>query len=79
MFKNDPVKELLLLAIYKKERDSSLNEVFAELVDVGAMKQDELQKGLETLENENLFLNNQLTFVGISEAKQIEDNFKIQK
>jgi hypothetical protein len=74
---NELLKKVLLLAIYKKERDVSLNELFTELVEIGTMSQKELDENLKIIESENLFLNNQLTFIGISEAKMAEESFKM--
>jgi hypothetical protein len=80
LFKEEEIlRGLLLLAIFKKERDVSLEEVFAELVEVKAMSQAELNHYLEIIKKENLFSNNQLTFLGVTEAKKAEEMFSLQK
>jgi len=68
---------VLLLAIYKKQQDESLNDILLMLEDAGVFSLKEGKKRLKELKRSSLFLENDLSLEGIDMAKQIEKEFKV--
>jgi hypothetical protein len=72
------LSSVLILSIYKKHANSTLEEVLNELDEVGSIKHHESKLLLEKLQKENLLTSsNELTFLGITKAKEAENEFKI--
>jgi predicted metal-dependent peptidase len=74
---DDILRNLILLSIYKKERDETIKEVVAKLDESGAMKVEEAEKILKELQNSSLLSGETLTFTGVAEAKKAEEFFKL--
>ena len=73
----DIEKKVLLLAIYKRKKHESLNDV---LITLEASKVFSLKQGkkyLKELKSENYLQNNELTVVGITLAQEVEKEFTV--
>lgn len=70
-------KRVLILAIYKKEEDETLNDVIKKMDNTKAFSLKEGKKYLKELKKEQLILDDYLTMIGIVKAKEIELEFKI--
>ncbi len=71
----DIEKRVLLLAILKKANSDSLNEVLLSLEEMFSLKQG--KQYIKELKKDSFIINNELSFKGLSLAKQIEEEFKI--
>ncbi len=70
-------KRVLILAIYKKEDGESLNSVLLILEDSGLFTLKQGKKYLKELKKEGILVDNELSLRGLSLAKEIEGEFKI--
>jgi hypothetical protein len=70
-------KRVLLLGIYKRKEDESLNEVLMQLANNGLFELKDGKKLLKELKNEEYVLDGGLSFIGIQKAKEVEAEFKI--
>ncbi len=70
-------KKVLLLAIYKKEDDESLNDILLKMDSTHVFTQKEGKKYLKELKKEQLISDSSLTILGITKAKEVELEFKI--
>ena len=73
----DIEKKVFLLAIYKKKDDESLKGIIAQMEDSKVFSFKEGKKLLKEFRNEKLIVGNGLSFSGIQEAQEIEQEFKI--
>ncbi|OUR70672.1 hypothetical protein A9Q76_06675 [Arcobacter sp. 31_11_sub10_T18] len=73
----DIEKRVFLLAIYKKKDDESLKDVIAQMEDAKVFNFKEGKKLLKEFKNEKLIVNSTLSFSGIQQAQEIEQEFKI--
>jgi inactivated superfamily I helicase len=75
----DILERVLLLAIYKKEKDESLKEVLKKLVNSGAfLNLQEAKDSLKLLRDKKYVVDNSLSMVGVLEAKKVEESFKLE-
>jgi hypothetical protein len=74
---NELLRNLLLLSIYKREENISINEIIAQLDESGAMDIKEGKSILKQLRNEKLFSDGELTPIGVVEAKKAEEFFRM--
>lgn len=74
---DDINKKVLLLAIYKRKTDESINDVILVLENSRVFSLKEGKKYLKELKEEGYVTNGSLTFVGEIKAKEIEAEFKI--
>jgi len=70
-------KKVLLLAIYKKEDEESLNDIVKKMDNTKVFTQKEGKKYLKELKKEQFISDNSLTILGITKAKEIELEFKL--
>jgi hypothetical protein len=70
-------KNVLLLAIYKRKEDETLNDVLLNLEETGAFNFKQGKKYLKELKNDQYVIDTALSFKGIEKAKQVELQFKI--
>ncbi|XPV69291.1 MAG: hypothetical protein ACNI25_01645 [Halarcobacter sp.] len=70
-------KKVLLLAIYKKDDDETLNDVLKKMDNTKVFTQKEGKKYLKELKKEQLVSEQYLTILGIAKAKEVELEFKI--
>lgn len=70
-------KKVLLLAILKKEEDESLSDVLKKMDNTKVFTLKEGKKYLKELKKENLVVEDSLSMLGISKAKEVELEFKI--
>ena len=70
-------KKVILLGIYKKKDDESLNEVLRQLANNGVFSLKEGKKLLKELKTEEFIINQGLSLIGIEKAKMVEMEFKI--
>ena len=70
-------KKVLLLAIYKKEDDETLNDVVKKMDNTKVFSLKEGKKYLKELKREEFILDNSLSMIGLVKAKEIELEFKI--
>ncbi len=68
---------VLLLALSKKKQDETTTDILNQLKNSGAIDNDIAKDLLTQLLQENLCIDNSLTFLGIQEARQAEQFFKI--
>lgn len=68
---------VLLLALSKKKQDETTTDILNQLKNSGAIDNDIAKDLLTQLLQENLYIDNSLTFLGIQEARQAEQFFKI--
>ena len=73
----DIEKKVLLLAILKKKADESLKDVLFQVVETGTFSMKDGKSILKELKKDNYIDENNLTFIGISEAKKIEQEFRL--
>lgn len=74
---DDLEKNVLLLAIYKKEEDESILDVVKKLANGGVFELKIGKKLLSELEREDAIIDDKLSFVGLMKARQIEQEFKL--
>ena len=70
-------ERVLLLGIYKRKEDESINDVLMILEDAGVFTYKEGKKKLKTLKEEGYIADDKLTVIGINKAKEIEQEFKL--
>ena len=70
-------KKVLLLAIYKKKQDESLLDIIKKLDETKAFTFKEGKKYLKELKKQELVIDDYLTILGITKAKEVELEFKI--
>lgn len=70
-------EKVLLLAIYKREDDESLNDVILKLENSKVFSLKDGKKYLKNLKNANYIKDGVLTLVGQEMAKDVEKEFKI--
>jgi len=76
---DDILKKVLLLAIYKREEDESLEDILEKLVESGAfLNLQEAKDSLQFLKDKSFIVNNSLSMLGVLEAKRAEEFFKIK-
>jgi len=68
---------VLLLSIYKKDDDESLSDVLLKVVETGSFSLKEAKKMLKDFKNSQLIIEDRLSFIGITKAKEAEQFFKI--
>lgn len=73
----DIEKKVLLLGIYKRKDDETLNDVLLTLESSKVFTLKQGKRYLKELKNEKYIDNSELTFLGINEAKQIEKEFSV--
>lgn len=73
----DIEQKVLLLGIYKKEEDESLNDVLITLENTKVFTLKQGKKYLKELKALNYISNNELTVTGIAQAQLVEKEFKI--
>ena len=73
----DIEKKVLLLAIFKKKEEESMNDVLITLENSKLFTLKEGKKYLKELKSEQYIENNNLTFSGLAQAKLVEEEFKI--
>ena len=70
-------KKVLILAIYKREDDETLNDVIKKMDNTKVFSLKEGKKYLKELKKELLILDDSLSVIGLVKAKEIELEFKI--
>lgn len=70
-------QRVLLLAIYKKEENESLNDIVAVMENSKVFTKKEGKKFLKNLKELHYVTDEGLTLVGIQKAKEIEMEFKV--
>ncbi len=70
-------KKVLLLAIYKKEEDETLNDVIKKMDNSKVFSLKEGKKYIKELRKDSFIKENYLTMIGVSKAKEVELEFKI--
>lgn len=73
----DIEKKVLLLAMYKRKEQESLNDVLITLENSKLFSLKQGKKYLKELKSEAYVLNNELTLKGIETAKVVEQEFKV--
>ncbi len=73
----DIEKKVFLLAIYKRKDDESLKDAIAQMEDAKVFSFKEGKRLLKELKSEKLIVNGALSFSGIQQAQEIEQEFKI--
>ncbi len=73
----DIEQKVLLLGIYKKKEDETLNDVLISLENSKVFTLKQGKKYLKDLKANNYLLNNELTLTGITQAQLVEKEFKI--
>lgn len=74
---SDINEKVLLLAIYKKKADESINDVLLILENTRVFSLKEGKAYLKNLKKSNYIKDGSLTVVGEIKAKEIEQEFKI--
>ena len=70
-------ERVLLLAIYKKEKDESLQDILITLENSRVFTLKDGKKLLKNLKKSKYIIDGILTLSGETKAKEIEDEFKI--
>lgn len=68
---------VMLLAISKMENDETLKDAMFQLENAGAFSLKESKKLIKELKQEELILDDKLSFIGIQKAKEAEQFFKV--
>ena len=76
-FENNMDLRVFLLAIYKKQDNETVQDVIEVMVNAGLFDMKNGKKSLKELKKLNYVLENGLTMLGISKAKEVELEFKI--
>jgi hypothetical protein len=74
---NNIEKRVLLLGIYKKEEDETIQDVLLKLEETGMFTLKEAKKLLKELKDEGYMEGSGLTLKGIERAKIIDSEFKL--
>ncbi len=70
-------EKVLLLGIYKKEEDETLNDIVIKLESNGLFNLKEGKRLLKKLKKEELILDSCLTLKGELLAKEVENEFRL--
>ena len=70
-------KKVLLLGIYKKEKDESLNDIVIKLESNGLFNLKEGKRLLKDLKKEKLVSQSGISLKGEFQAKEVENEFKL--
>jgi hypothetical protein len=70
-------KRVLLLGIYTKAEDESIQDVLLKLEETGMFTLKEAKKILKELKEEGYLEGSKLTLKGVERAKEIEQEFKL--
>jgi predicted MarR family transcription regulator len=73
----DTEDRVLLLALYKKERNESFNDILLMLESSNLFRLKEGKKRLKKLQKDGFITSESLTILGIERAKEIEEEFKL--
>ncbi len=71
-------EQVLLLGIYKRKEDESINNVVMMLEDTGMFTYKEGKKYLKSLKEDGYIAEDRLTVTGAQKAKEVEEGFKLQ-
>ncbi len=74
---NNMEKRVLLLALYTRESDETVQEVLLKLEETGMFTLKEGKRLLKELKNEGYMTGSALTLKGIERAKGVELEFKL--
>ena len=74
---NNIEKRVLLLGIYTKEADETVQDVLLKLEETGMFTLKEAKKLLKELKEEGYMESSVLTLKGIEQAKKVEREFKL--
>lgn len=70
-------KRVLLLGLYTREEDETLQDVLLKLEETGMFTLKEAKKLLRELKDEGYVEGNRLTLKGLERAKSVQDEFKL--
>jgi len=70
-------RNVLILSIYKKAQDETLNDILIKLTDTNMCNLKEAKQLLKNLKKDKILINGELSTNGIELAKKIELAFKI--
>ena len=70
-------EQVLLLGIFKREEDESINDVVMMLEKTGMFTYKEGKKYLKALKEDGYILDERLTVTGTQKAKEVEAGFKL--
>jgi len=70
-------KRVLLLGLYTREEDETLQDVLLKLEETGMFSLKEAKKLLRELKDEGYVAGNRLTLKGLERAKSVQDEFKL--
>ncbi len=76
-FKSNMEMRVLLLAIYKQEKDEEISDSVNAMVNNRLFTLKEGKKLLKELKNLNYIIDNRLSMIGIEKAKEVEFEFKV--
>ena len=68
---------VLLLSISKKDDDESLNDVLLKIAETGSFSLKEAKQLLKRFKKDQLIIDDRLSFIGITKAKEAERFFKV--
>ncbi|HIP47223.1 MAG TPA: hypothetical protein EYG95_06660 [Campylobacterales bacterium] len=71
-------EQVLLLGIYKRKEDESINSVVMMLEDTGMFTYKEGKKYLKSLKEDGYIEDDRLTVTGTQKAQEVEEGFKLQ-
>ncbi len=74
---NNIEKRVLLLGIYTKEADETIQEVLLKLEETGMFTLKEAKRLLRELKDEGYMTGSQLTLKGLERAKNVQEEFKL--
>lgn len=74
---NSIEKRVLLLGLYTREEDESVQDVLLKLEETGMFTLKEARRLLRELKDEGYMTGSQLTLKGLEKAKSVQDEFKI--
>jgi hypothetical protein len=77
MMENSIEKRVLLLGLYTREEDESVQDVLLKLEETGMFTLKEARRLLRELKDEGYMTGSQLTLKGLEKAKSVQDEFKI--
>lgn len=77
-FQDNTELKVLLLAIYKKNEDENIQDVLRMMENARVFDVKTGKHFLKELQNMNFINENDLTFLGIEQAKKVELEFKIK-
>ena len=71
-------QKVLLLGIYKRADDESIQDVLLKLEETGMFTIKEAKKLYKNLKEKGYMENNKLSYKGLEEAKKIENEFTLK-